>query len=109
MTCSPFPLNVGSTTLTRGDTWSQEFWFENPDATRIDLDAEGWANWRSWLVETPFEVDASRASEGVIELKMNSEMSRNAKAGAYDLEATNGDEVRTWIRGQFRFDEDVTK
>ena len=53
MTCSPFPLNVGSTTLTRGDTWSQEFWFENPDATRINLDAEGWANWRSWRAGTP--------------------------------------------------------
>ena len=111
MTCTqPFPLPAGSFTVTRGDAWRQEFIFQNADETPLDLVDAGWQFWRSWIDGTPLDVDDSRAQEGVITLSMPESTSRNAKAGPFDMESVHPDlGTRTWIRGVFRFNEDVTK
>jgi hypothetical protein len=88
----------------------------NGITTPINLVAEGWGNWTAqWRPNDSssdhidFEVDDSQASQGRIGIFLSAANSLLVKNGVWDLQATRGEEVKTWIRGEVTHMKDVTR
>ena len=113
---SSFPVGVPALELYRGDTFSE--WFVFKDAVSgapRDLDGEGWgewaAQWRPFVGSeqfVDFTVDVSGLSVGRVGLSLSASQTAVMRRGVWDLQASNGDVVRTWLSGSVSFVEDVT-
>lgn len=81
----------------------------------VEADVSDWTNWRADLYGNKerysMVVDASRSTEGLIQLSLPHKITENIRPGGYtfDLEATRNDIVRTFARGPIAFYDDVTK
>ena len=111
------PANVPTLVIYAGDTWSQSYEFKAGDpAEPIDFVAEGWGDWLCQCRETPesddffvINVDDSEADLGRILLFADADETRLFTSGFFDLQATNGVTVKTWIRGNLSWIEDVSR
>ena len=110
-----FPTNVGTLSVYAGDTFSQTFTFKEDD-TAIDLPTQGWASWtaqyrrnESSTTAVSFSVDDSSADSGQITITLSAAQTATLESGVFDLQATQGSVVRTWVRGGLSVSEDVTR
>ena len=113
-----FPTTVPIIQIYAGDTYTQEYVFKDANTgDPIDLDAEGWGNWaaqyrhvRADVNSYDFDVDASDAENGVIIVSMEKETTRLLETnGVWDLQATNGATLRTFLTSQVQVLKDVTR
>jgi hypothetical protein len=111
------PANVPALVIYAGDTWSQSYEFKAGDpAEAIDFVAEGWTDWICQCRATPestqfftINVDDSDAENGRIVLYADPEETRLFTPGVFDLQSTNGVTIKTWIRGNLSWVEDVSR
>lgn len=110
-----FPTNVGTLSVYAGDTFSQTFTFKE-DGEAIDLVDAGWSAWTSQYrknanstTAVSFTVDASAAASGQITISLSAAQTANLDSGVFDLQATQGSLVRTWIAGGLSVTKDVTR
>jgi hypothetical protein len=113
-----FPNAAPELMIYAGDTFAQQFIFL--DATTgepIDLDEAGWDNWEAQYRESrydrdhvAFSVDASAADEGAITISLTAEETATIhERGVWDLQATNGTTVRTFVTSFVYVEKDVTR
>jgi hypothetical protein len=113
-----FPVSVPDITMYAGDTFVSPSYIMKTGSplAPINLVTEGWTNWTAqWRTNQvdpnyiAFTVDTTQASSGVISFTATATQSRSFWNGVWDVQATNGTEVRTWIRGKLNYVEDVTR
>ena len=113
-----FPNAAPELMIYAGDTFTQEFVFL--DATTgepIDLDEAGWDNWEAQYREersarefVSFTVDASAAFEGSVTISLTAEETATLhERGVWDLQATNVEDVRTFVTSFVYVEQDVTR
>lgn len=107
-----FPIAAPDWNIYAGDTFSQSYVFKT-DGTAINLSSQGWSSWvAKWQ---PYQgtgitltVDASQASTGTIVITATPTQTEAMNGpGLWDLQASQGSTVRTWIRGKSQFIQDV--
>lgn len=110
-----FPTNVGTLSVYAGDTFSQTFTFKEDDVA-IDLVDAGWSSWTaqyrknaSSTTAVSFAVDASSAASGQITITLSAAQTASLESGVFDLQATQGSVVRTWVAGGLNVRKDVTR
>jgi len=110
-----FPTNVGTLDVYAGDTFSQTFTFKEDDVA-IDLPDEGWGSWTAQYRRNPdsttaisFAVDTTDAATGQITISLTATQTGTLEPGVFDLQATQGFVVRTWVRGGLNVTKDVTR
>ena len=110
-----FPTNVGTLSVYAGDTFSQTFTFKEDDEA-IDLVEAGWSAWTAQYrknanstTAVSFTVDASVAVNGQITISLSAAQTANLDSGVFDLQATQGSLVRTWLTGGISWFKDVTR
>lgn len=110
-----FPTNVGTLSVYAGDTFSQTFTFKEDDVA-IDLVDAGWGSWTaqyrknaSSTTAVSFAVDASSAASGQITITLSAAQTATLESGVFDLQATQGSVVRTWVAGGLNVRKDVTR
>ncbi|NYF13623.1 hypothetical protein HDC34_001917 [Pseudoclavibacter sp. JAI123] len=108
-----YPIDVGPFEVYNSDTFTRVFGFERNDAPLEDL--ADWTNWRAqWrgddegeLVELTITVfpllgTVTVSAPAALVPLMHS-------PGQFDVKATRGTEVRTWIRGETYWRSGVTR
>jgi hypothetical protein len=110
-----FPTNVGTLNVYAGDTFSQTFTFKEDDEA-INLATAGWSNWVAQYRKTAhsttsvsFTVNASAAANGQITISLSPSQTAALESGVFDLQATQGQLVRTWVAGTIVLTKDVTR
>lgn len=110
-----FPTNVGTLDVYAGDTFSQTFTFKENDEA-IDLDAAGWTSWTAQYRKNPssttaisFSVNTEDADTGQITIGLTAAQTAELESGVFDLQATQGTAIRTWIRGGITVTKDITR
>jgi hypothetical protein len=112
------PVTVPTVEVYAGDTVDWPIYtLQNPDQSPRDLEGEGWTEWRAqWRVKevSPVAidliVDASEANVGVLKIKASPEATASMNVpGVWDLQATKGDEIKTFLRGKTKYTKDVTR
>ena len=110
-----FPTNVGTLSVYAGDTFSQTFTFKE-DGSAIDLVDAGWSSWTAQYrknanstTAVSFTVDASAAATGQITISLSAAQTATLDSGVFDLQATQGSVVRTWVTGGINWSKDVTR
>lgn len=110
-----FPTNVGTLSVYAGDTFSQTFTFKEDDVA-IDLVDAGWGSWTaqyrknaSSTTAVSFAVDTSSAASGQITITLSAAQTATLESGVFDLQATQGSVVRTWVAGGLNVRKDVTR
>jgi hypothetical protein len=113
-----FPISVPDITMYAGDTFtSPSYTMESGSPLApINLVTAGWTNWIcQWRANqtdsnyVAFTVDSSQAASGIISFTATAAQTRSMWNGVWDLQATNGSTIRTWIRGKLIYVEDVTR
>jgi hypothetical protein len=112
-----FPIVVPTATPYRGDTFVMSYVFKSGDPlTPIDFVDEGWDDWKAQFRTSEdatdfieFTIDDAEADQGRINLSMTATQTVDLTNGVWDLQATRGAELRTWIRGNLKVIEDVTR
>ena len=112
-----FPATAPVVQIYAGDTYTQTYVFKDDAGVAIDLSAEGWGDWaaqyrttRPALTAHDFDVDATLASQGSITVSMTKEATDElVHNGVWDLQATNGAALKTWITGAVHVEKDVTR
>jgi len=112
-----FPNAAPELMIYAGDTFSQQFVFLDSEGEPIDLDDAGWDNWEAQYRETrystehiAFTVDSSAADEGEITISLTAEETATIhERGVWDLQATNGSTVRTFVTSFVYVEKDVTR
>lgn len=86
------------------------------DASGIPIDLSAWdweAKWRRTAQSATgivITIDDSEANAGKFTLSVAASLTRNMKgAGVWDLQGTLGDVVQTWLAGNTKYIEDVTR
>ena len=109
-----FPPTVPILEVYAGDTFEQSFVFQTDGVPR-DLTAEGWGSWLAQIRPTvesvdvvSFTVDSSQAAVGRIVLKLTAGQTTSLTGAVYDLQATKGSTIRTFLRGSLTIVKDVT-
>jgi hypothetical protein len=111
-----FPVDIPALPIYRGDTFSQTFVIKVAGEIR-DLVADGWTDWVSSWRPYPdadevivLSVDDSLANVSSLIISASSADTRlMGRAGVWDLQASRGAEIRTWLRGEFSpYEKDVT-
>jgi hypothetical protein len=99
----------------KGDTFSASFTLKSNDSP-LNLVSLGWGSWTAQWREHPtsdnpvaFAVDSALASTGRITITMTATNTAAIKNGYWDLQAVNGNNVKTWIRGEVLVQQDVTR
>lgn len=97
----------------RGDTLvSPVFTVKHPDGSPMDLSS--WTNWKAAIRTScrvvPLVVDTSGIAQGRIFFTISPSETRTIDAdGVWDIQASNGGTVRTWLRGKTKVENDVTR
>jgi len=110
------PTDVGSLDVYAGDTFTQTFTLTS-DSSPIDLVDAGWTGWSAQYRKTAsaatavdFTVDDSSAASGQITISLTPAQTAALKDnGVFDLQATQGGVVRTWLTGSISWLRDVTR
>jgi len=110
------PAEVATINAYAGDTFSQTFRLTN-NGTPIDLDTAGWSNWSAQYRVSAFSpdaldftVDASDAGNGNITMVLTATQTEDlVGSGVFDLQAEQGDSVRTWLKGSIQWTRGVTR
>jgi hypothetical protein len=108
--------DVGVLSVYAGDTFTQTFEFFDDDEP-VDFVADGWDDWVAQYRINPkatnfvaFTVDVSDADEGRITLSLSATQTRNLPGeGVFDLQATENNVIRTWLKGRIAVSQDVTR
>jgi hypothetical protein len=100
-------------TLYRGDSFRVGFRFEQDGSPR-PMPTTGWlAQIRerhgSTTVLAEFTVDTSAAADGIVSIALTPAQTLLFSSGVWDLQHTDGAEVRTWMQGQIIVRADVTR
>jgi hypothetical protein len=111
-----YPSHIGALVVYGGDTFTQTFNFLE-DGAPIALTAKGWGSWKAQYRTSPsaslavdFVVDDSQANSGAITISLSAEDTANIRSkGVFDLQASQSGTVRTWIRGELSWTQDVTR
>lgn len=111
-----YPSEVGKVTIYAGDTFTQTFNFLEEGAA-IELASVGWSGWDAQYRKTAsaanyvdFTVDDSDAENGAITISLTATQTAALPGdGVFDLKATQGGTVRTWLRGSIVWTENVTR
>lgn len=108
---------VPTITLYGGDTaiWPT-YTFTDGQGHPRNLVTEGWGSWEAqWRPRAEssssvhLSVDASNAANGVIKISCSAvDTGSMLTGGIWDLQATNGSTVKTWLRGKTKLVRDVT-
>ena len=108
-----FPVVVPDWAMYSGDTFSQTYVLKS-DGTAINLVTQGWtswvAKWKPYVGSTvvTLTVDTTSAASGQITITATSAQTAAMDGpGLWDVQATNGSTVRTWLRGKTSFIQDV--
>lgn len=112
------PVQVPTVSVYAGDTvdWPT-YTFRNASNQPRDLNAEGWTNWAAQWRTRPesvtaltLDVDDSKADEGIITIKASAAVTAAMEAaGVWDLQATKGGVVHTFLAGKTKYTKDVTR
>lgn len=102
--------------LYRGDDYTHEILFVKDSDTLTPMNLSGYtfrAQVRdrpegSTAVRATFDIDVSRAGEGIIVLSLPPSATR-IKSGYWDLEVNTGSGIRTWLKGMVTLFGDVTQ
>lgn len=104
-------------TCRKGDTFTLEITFKDDNGVLMDLTGYVWkmdvrdddVAPTTILNDTDFDYAAN--SSGVLVLSANATTMAGVDGGVYvyDLQSTNAGAVKTWLRGRFRVNEDVTE
>jgi hypothetical protein len=111
------PSTVPVVNVYGGDTFDQTYLFKaGTPPVAINFVTEGWSN---WLCECkphddtdavfPITVDVSQASTGRITLTGTAAQTADFRSGTFDLQASKGATVKTWIRGTIEWTEDISR
>lgn len=109
-----FPVEIGDLPLYAGDTFTQSFVIKEDD---VPVNLTSWTNWLCQYRVTPdaesaidLPLDVTNLATGRVAINIPAttvaEISAN---GVFDIQAKQGDVIRTWIRGYFIWTEDVTR
>lgn len=112
-----FPVSVPTLEVYRGDSFSQSFVFKDATTGAVrNLVSEGWgswvAQWRPFVGSAElvaFAVDTTQASTGRVGVALTAVQTAGLRRGVWDLQASQGSVVRTWLAGDVSFSEDVTR
>lgn len=112
-----FPIPVPDVLIYAGDTFEQTFVFKNPAGEVIDLDAEGWTQWkaqyrccRDCTDYVDFQVTHTNADEGVITIGLPADQTVNLrKNGYWDLRAKHASVVKTFIASRVEVLRGITR
>jgi hypothetical protein len=105
--------DAGQFALKAGDDFAVQFTFK-VDGVPQDMSAWTFASeWRSGESSdnaVPFAVDQSTASQGVVILSLTPDQTRAmGHGGVFDLQGTDGGQVRTFLTGSTVWSLDVTR
>ena len=114
---SNFPVKVPTLEIYRGDSFHVSYVIKDSvSGEPRDLEDEGWtdwvAQWRSHTgseVQASFVVDITDLSSGRVGVSMDAETTATIGRGVWDLQASQGDIVRTWLAGNVAFVKDVSR
>jgi hypothetical protein len=112
-----FPATSPVVQIYAGDTYTQRYIFKDSAGDPIDLVAEGWDEWKAQYRATrpavdfyDFTVDDTDADEGVIVVSMSKETTKKlTHNGVWDLQASKGAELKTWVTSDVQVEMDVTR
>lgn len=110
-----FPTDIGNCwEIYAGDLSVLTLEFTDEDGNPVDISSyENWrCQWRpktSDIVAVNIEIDSSAASDGVVQLILTPEMTRQVNNGVFDLQVTMDGDPHTILRGGTRWMEDVTR
>lgn len=72
-----------------------------------------WSEWRPSPVSPTaitLEVDTTNADEGIFVIRATAEQTRQMdRSGVWDLQRNLDDTIVTWLRGETRYEKDVTR
>lgn len=111
-----FPVKVPALEIYRGDSFSQTYVLKDSVTGVVrDLVDEGWdswiAQWRPFIgspESVSFTVDTAEADLGQVTVSLTATQTAGLATGVWDLQASQGDIVRTWLVGTVAFVEDIT-
>lgn len=94
----------------RGDTFTTVFEFADGDGTPLDLPTTGWrAHFMAFGKDEPTIFDVS-AVENRVTVSLPAAITEGLEhGGKWDLELTEGGNVRTYVRGDVAVELDVTR
>lgn len=111
----PAPAEV-TLTQTRGDSWSLTVTFTDDGDYPVDVSAD---SWRAEIKARPddttalaeWTIDDTDAADGILVLTLSAADSADLPARVlhFDIEATTGDMVRTWLVGTTDVVADVSR
>lgn len=111
-----FPTTVPELMIYAGDTYTQQFIFLDSEGDPIDLNAAGWDDWeaqyrryRDSHEHVSFTVDATAAVDGEITINLTAEQTLDLHSGVWDLQASDGATVRTFVTSSVYVQRDVTR
>ena len=109
------PITIPIIEIYAGDTFEQSFVFQTDGVAR-DLVTEGWGSWLAQIraapdsaTSTAFTVDSSQANVGRITLKLTATATSTLAGAVFDLQATKGATVQTFLRGRIVIVKDVSR
>jgi hypothetical protein len=104
-------------TCRKGDTFNLEVTFKDEEGSVMDLSGYEWkmdvrdddVSPTTILNDTEFVYSANESGTLTISASANTMAGVNGGVYVYDLQSTNAGAVKTWLRGRFRVNEDVTE
>lgn len=109
------PVQVPDVAIYAGDTVEfPQYSFQGENEESLNLSGYTWrAQWRAAAVSKTaieLEVDDTDAAEGILRVRASSaNTAAMNSSGVWDLQATDGDTVTTWLRGKTVLTRDVTR
>jgi hypothetical protein len=104
-------------TCRKGDTFKLELTFTDSDGTAIDISGYSWkmdvkeTDTSSGDIIADDSFTYSGASNGKLTITSDAPTMAGVSGGlyVYDLQSTNSGEVKTWVYGIFKINEDVSE
>ena len=103
-------------TCRKGDTFSLELTFKDPDGAELDLTGYEWkidvreTDTSTSVILEDDQFTYSGSTEGLLRISASATTMEEVDGGiyVYDLQSTNSGAVKTWLYGIFKVNEDVT-
>jgi hypothetical protein len=103
-------------TCRKGDTFSLELTFKDPDGAELDLTGYTWkidvreTDTSTSVILEDDQFTYSGSAEGLLRISASATTMEEVDGGiyVYDLQSNNSGSVKTWLYGIFKVNEDVT-